>query len=108
MNLLKTTLHVIFNYTVLSYITNKIAFDISPHHHINICVAGKRVCIGETMARMELFLILTSLVQRFKLLSECQDCLPSLDIIEGMVNTPQNTFIRVTDAVNTQADEGLE
>ncbi|XP_060079129.1 cytochrome P450 2J6-like [Ylistrum balloti] len=43
---------------------------------------GKRVCMGEPMARIQLFLILTSLVQRFELLPEHEDCLPSLDRIE--------------------------
>ncbi|XP_021377686.1 cytochrome P450 2J6-like [Mizuhopecten yessoensis] len=74
---------------------------LSGHEKVTLAFSlGKRVCMGETMARMELFLILTSLVQRFELLPEHQDCLPSLDIIEGMVNTPQNTFIRVTDVNN--------
>ncbi|XP_033742771.1 cytochrome P450 2C37-like [Pecten maximus] len=50
---------------------------------------GRRVCFGESLARMEVFLFLTSLLQRFKLLPEDDDSLPSLEPIAGVVNHPQ-------------------
>lgn len=59
---------------------------------------GRRVCMGEALARMQIFLILTSLVQRFELLSVDESSLPSLDRIEGMVNTPRNPFLRIKEA----------
>ncbi|XP_060065189.1 cytochrome P450 2B4-like [Ylistrum balloti] len=50
---------------------------------------GRRVCFGENLARMELFLFLTSLVQRFKLLPADDESLPTLEPISGVVNYPQ-------------------
>ncbi|XP_033761725.1 cytochrome P450 2J6-like [Pecten maximus] len=44
---------------------------------------GRRVCLGESLARLELFLILTSLVQRFDLVPEDPDCLPTLLPVPG-------------------------
>uniref|UniRef100_A0A4W5L304 unspecific monooxygenase n=1 Tax=Hucho hucho TaxID=62062 RepID=A0A4W5L304_9TELE len=54
--------------------------DFYPHHFLNVddkfvkreafmpFSAGRRVCVGETLARMELFLFYTSLMQRFSFL----------------------------------------
>ncbi|XP_069129911.1 cytochrome P450 2B5-like [Argopecten irradians] len=50
---------------------------------------GRRVCFGESLARMELFLFLTSLVQTFKLLPEDDKRLPPTKPISGVVNYPQ-------------------
>ncbi|XP_033744191.1 cytochrome P450 2C37-like [Pecten maximus] len=50
---------------------------------------GRRVCFGESLGRMEVFLFLTSLLQRFKLLPEDDKSLPSLEPIAGVVNHPQ-------------------
>ena len=53
-------------------------------------ISGKRVCIGESLARMELFLFLTSLVQRFRFRMEDERNPPSLSGTLGVVNAPQN------------------
>ncbi|XP_060063661.1 cytochrome P450 2J6-like [Ylistrum balloti] len=55
---------------------------------------GRRVCFGESLARMELFLFLTSLIQRFKLLPADDENLPTLEPISGVVNYPQDFKIK--------------
>uniref|UniRef100_A0A669B555 Cytochrome P450 n=1 Tax=Oreochromis niloticus TaxID=8128 RepID=A0A669B555_ORENI len=50
--------------------------------------AGKRVCLGEQLARMELFLFFTSLLQRFSLSAPAGEK-PSLDFILGATLSPK-------------------
>uniref|UniRef100_G1SQJ4 unspecific monooxygenase n=1 Tax=Oryctolagus cuniculus TaxID=9986 RepID=G1SQJ4_RABIT len=51
--------------------------------------AGKRICVGEALARMELFLFLTSILQNFKLQSlvEPKD-LDITAVVNGIVSVP--------------------
>ncbi|XP_056000121.1 cytochrome P450 2C11-like [Ostrea edulis] len=58
---------------------------------------GRRVCMGESMAKMELFLFMTSLVQRYQIENERGEPLPSLEGIVGFVYSPKHydaRFIR--------------
>ncbi|XP_039896132.1 cytochrome P450 2J2-like isoform X1 [Simochromis diagramma] len=50
--------------------------------------AGKRVCLGEQLARMELFLFFTSLLQKFSVTAPAGEK-PSLDFILGATRSPK-------------------
>nr|XP_022302973.1 cytochrome P450 2E1-like [Crassostrea virginica] len=51
---------------------------------------GRRVCLGESVAKMELFLFMTSLIQRFEIHNEAGKLLPSLKGNFGLTYTPQS------------------
>ncbi|XP_021361353.1 cytochrome P450 2C38-like isoform X1 [Mizuhopecten yessoensis] len=63
-------------------------------HYVLTFSLGRRVCFGESLARMELFLFLTSLVQRFNLLPEDDGNLPTLESVPGVVNHPREFKFR--------------
>lgn len=50
---------------------------------------GKRVCLGEALARMELFLLMTSLIQRFQFLPESDESVFDLEGILGLTYQPK-------------------
>ncbi|XP_071112705.1 cytochrome P450 2U1-like [Haliotis cracherodii] len=54
---------------------------------------GRRVCLGESMARMELFLFLTTMIQRFKFLP-VDGQKPSLDGKMGFTHMPQQFQVK--------------
>ena len=49
---------------------------------------GRRVCLGEPVARMELFLFLTTVIREFNILPEDDDAIPPLKAVIGIVNSP--------------------
>lgn len=52
--------------------------------------AGKRLCLGEALARMELFLYLTALLQRFSFQPSCpRDQLDLSPMMSGIGNVPR-------------------
>ena len=53
-----------------------------------ILFSGRRVCLGESLAKMELFLFLTALIQRFELLPENKN-MPDTTGIEGSTHGPK-------------------
>ncbi|KAL8573334.1 hypothetical protein ACOMHN_032796 [Nucella lapillus] len=57
--------------------------------------AGKRSCLGEALARTELFLYLTTLIQRFQFLPPEDGQLPSLEGIMGITKFPHPFKVRV-------------
>ncbi|XP_069130182.1 cytochrome P450 2E1-like [Argopecten irradians] len=56
--------------------------------------SGRRACLGESLARMELFLFMTALLQRFEFLPESPDKLPSFDATLGIVRSPKDYICR--------------
>ena len=49
---------------------------------------GRRVCLGEPVARMELFLFVTTVIREFNILPEDDDVIPPLKAVIGIVNAP--------------------
>lgn len=61
---------------------------------------GRRVCLGESMAKLELFLYLSCLVQRFQLVSADPDKSPSLDYDYGLTMIPKKSVLRLVERVS--------
>ncbi|XP_060071846.1 cytochrome P450 2J6-like [Ylistrum balloti] len=55
---------------------------------------GRRVCLGESLARLELYLFVTSLVQKFDLQLEHSGVFPSLEGRLGLTSSPMPYRIR--------------
>ena len=67
-----------------------------PEHFVPFSM-GKRVCIGEALAKMELFLYLSSLLQRFKVLPAEDDKLPEIRAKFGMTCAPEDFTLRLVE-----------
>ena len=62
----------------------------SPSEQVSIsyfCLLGKRMCLGEQLARTELFIFITSLLQKFTFRSPANEKL-SLKFRESLANSP--------------------
>jgi len=57
---------------------------------------GKRQCLGETLAKSELFIFFAGILQHFKIEEEVPGILPSEDYIVGATTLPQPFKIRLT------------
>ncbi|XP_025098451.1 cytochrome P450 2J2-like isoform X2 [Pomacea canaliculata] len=55
---------------------------------------GRRICLGETLARMELFLYLSTMVQQFRFLPPETGELPSLQGLMGIIHCPEHFKLR--------------
>lgn len=65
--------------------------EYKPHANLNPFGLGKRACPGEGLARMELYLVLGTLLQNFEFRVDPVFGLPSLDRCAGMTAAPQAT-----------------
>lgn len=56
---------------------------------------GPRYCLGEQLARMEIFLFLTSIVQKFHIVADKEKPLPSLDggCMLGLLESPHQFYV---------------
>ena len=57
---------------------------------------GKRQCLGEPLARAELFLLFTSLLQKFTFSTIPNQPMPSDEAVFGGTSTPKKYKMRVT------------
>ena len=55
---------------------------------------GKRVCLGEQLAKKELFIFFTSMVQNFRFTMEDEKNPPSLKGVDGPIHGPGNYNLR--------------
>ncbi|XP_059152572.1 cytochrome P450 2J4-like [Physella acuta] len=55
---------------------------------------GRRICLGESLAKMELFLFLSSMFQRFEFLPADQNIIPSKKDVFGGIVSPEQFDIR--------------
>ncbi|BFZ06904.1 hypothetical protein BsWGS_09943 [Bradybaena similaris] len=58
---------------------------------------GRRACLGESLAKMELFLFLSNMIQRFEFLPSDPDRIPPTDYKVAVVMTPKHYEVRVVE-----------
>ncbi|CAG5115325.1 unnamed protein product [Candidula unifasciata] len=58
---------------------------------------GRRVCLGEALAKMELFLFLSTMFQRFQFLPPTAQSVPELKYKPGIVASPQAYEVRLVE-----------
>ncbi|CAG5115327.1 unnamed protein product [Candidula unifasciata] len=58
---------------------------------------GRRVCLGESLAKMELFQFLSNMFQRFQFLPATPDNIPPLEYTAGAVIAPKPYLVRMVE-----------
>ena len=51
---------------------------------------GKRICLGESLAKMQLFMFAGALIQKFKFVTPEGELTPGFDAISGTTTQPIN------------------
>lgn len=73
---------------------SSIVLYFSDNFHLSIFHLGRRVCLGEALARMELFLFVTSLIQRFTLEAGDIKNIPSEKGTMGITYAPKDFVLK--------------
>ena len=69
--------------------------NVQKDEHLIPFSTGKRQCLGETLAKTELFLFFTGLVQHFKFLPEVEGFMPKEEWTMGMTSLPKPFRVRL-------------
>jgi cytochrome P450 family 2 subfamily J len=57
--------------------------------HSDVALSGKRFCLGESLAKMELFIFFVSLVKHFRFTAPPGESISSDNSIAGLVHVPK-------------------
>ncbi|XP_071114114.1 cytochrome P450 2B4-like [Haliotis cracherodii] len=68
---------------------------------------GRRICLGESLARMELFLFISALVQRYDIRVATTGQLPSLEGQVGLTYTPPDYTVRMVKRFQDDTDTAM-
>jgi len=63
-------------------------------------LTGKRQCLGETLAKTELFLFFTGLVHQYKFLPEDENKIPTEDSVFGITSIPKPFKVKLINRLN--------
>ena len=62
-------------------------------------LTGKRQCLGETLAKTELFLFFTGLVQQYKFQPEDEKNIPTEDSVFGITSLPKHFKVKLVNRI---------
>ncbi|KAK3737811.1 hypothetical protein RRG08_063217 [Elysia crispata] len=89
-----------------SFVEAFMSFCVSEYSFVEafmpFCV-GRRMCLGEALANMELFLFISSLIQRFELLPATPGRPPTVKPVDAIVSGPGQFFISFRERTSHQS-----
>uniref|UniRef100_A0A915D0F2 Uncharacterized protein n=1 Tax=Ditylenchus dipsaci TaxID=166011 RepID=A0A915D0F2_9BILA len=75
---------------------DKVKNTYAPSKYLKPFGVGKRACLGESLARMELSIVFASMIQNFNFEAVDPACLPSLARLAGMASKPNHFKCRIS------------